>query len=290
MKRTYKQCFAKPTGGGPWVGAVLFIFVLAIACPARAEAPKPVVVPFEVMRSKHIAVSVKINGKGPYRLIFDTGAPVSIVNSKSARDSGMVDKNSAAPWFTLFNSLGAVKIKSFELGAVKLDNLDAAVIDHPTVDLIANSLGPIGGVVGFPFFARYRVTLDYQARQMTLVPSGYAAPNTEEVAEAIFETLTQTNSKPKVLAPAAQWGFVPRKDKEDEEPGIVVKEVMPASAAERAGLKAGDRLLTLDGRWTDSAADAYQAARYVKPGEAAKAVIKRGKRTLTLTITPRTGL
>src|SRR5262249_28766119 len=112
-------------------------------CPARAEAPKAVVFPFELLRSKHIAVNARINGNGPYRLIFDTGAPISIIGSKTARDSGMVDKNSAAPWLTLFNSLGPVKIKSFELGAIKLENIDAAVIDHPTVTLMARSLGPI---------------------------------------------------------------------------------------------------------------------------------------------------
>jgi hypothetical protein len=283
------NCNSKATGRRPWAWAVLLVLlVLLSVCAARAEAPKTVVVPFELLRSKHIVVNAKINGKGPYRLIFDTGAPVSIVNSKTARDSGMVD--SAPPWLTLFNSLGAVKIKTFELGDLKLEKIDAAVFDHPTVDLIARSLGPIDGVVGFPFFARYRVTLDYQTRKMTLTPSGYDAPNTEAVAEAIFETLTQTNPKPKVLAPAGQWGFVPHKDKSDLEAGVTVKEVMPASAAESAGLNPGDRLLSLGGRWTDSPADTYYAASHIKPGDAAQAVIKRGNRTLTLTITPRMGL
>lgn len=267
----------------------LALLLLFAACPARAEAPKAVVVPLEVLRSKHIAVNAKINGNGPYRLIFDTGAPISIIGSKTARDSGMVEKNSA-PWLTLFNTLGAVKIKSFEIGSITLENIDAAVIDHPTVTLMARSLGPIDGVVGFPFFARYRVTIDYQARKMTLAPSGYDAPNTEAIAESIFETLTQTNAKPKVIAPAAQWGFVPQKDKDNEEAGVTIKAVMPGSAAEAAGLKAGDRLLSLDGRWTDSPADTYEAARHIKAGETAQVVVKRGERTLTLTITPRMGL
>ena len=35
---------------------------------------KPVVVPFELLPSGHMTVMVKVNGKGPYRLIFDTGA------------------------------------------------------------------------------------------------------------------------------------------------------------------------------------------------------------------------
>ena len=55
-----------------------------------------------------------------------------------------------------------------------------------------------------------------------------------------------------MLSAAGQWGLVADKDKDDEEAGVTIKEVMPGSAAAAAGLKAGDRLLTLDGRWTDS--------------------------------------
>ena len=35
--------------------------------------------------SGHLAVQVKINGKGPYRLVFDTGAPMILVSTESAR-------------------------------------------------------------------------------------------------------------------------------------------------------------------------------------------------------------
>ena len=49
--------------------------------PAAADQPKaqPATVPFEMLQkgklvSGHFTVQVKVNGKGPYRLIFDTGA------------------------------------------------------------------------------------------------------------------------------------------------------------------------------------------------------------------------
>ena len=44
------------------------------------------------------------------------------------------------------------------------------VMDHPTVEAISKTVGPIDGIVGFPFFARYRMTLDYQAKKLTFVP------------------------------------------------------------------------------------------------------------------------
>jgi S1-C subfamily serine protease len=93
-----------------------------------------------------------------------------------------------------------------------------------------------------------------------------------------------------VLAPAAQWGFSATKEEKDEDAGVVVKDVFADSAAAKAGLKAGDRLLTLDGRWTDSVRDLYEAAGYVKAGTAAKVTFLRDGKEKELTIKPGAGL
>ena len=97
--------------------------------------------------------------------------------------------------------------------------------------------------------------------------------------------------EPTILAPAAQWGLViAPKAKDDDEAGVTIKEVMPGSPAAKAGLKADDRLLTLDGRWTETLDDVYTAAASVKPGTAVKVVVKRGKEEKTLTVKPTSGL
>ena len=69
-----------------------------------------------------------------------------------------------------------------------------------------------------------------------------------------------------------------------------MKEVRPGSAAAAAGLRAGDRLLTLDGRWTDSVADCYQAAEAVTPGQAAEVVLRRDGKEVKRTVTPTEGM
>ena len=71
---------------------------------------------------------------------------------------------------------------------------------------------------------------------------------------------------------------------------MTIKQVLPASAAARAGLKAGDRLLTLDDRWTDSVSDCYAATTDVKPGTAISIKIRRDKNELELIVTPQLGL
>jgi S1-C subfamily serine protease len=80
------------------------------------------------------------------------------------------------------------------------------------------------------------------------------------------------------------------KEKGDDEAGVTIKEVLPDSAAARAGLQAGDRLLTLDDRWTDSLADCYTAASYAKPGTEIIVKIKRNADEKELTVKPNDGL
>ena len=54
--------------------------------------------------------------------------------------------------------------------------------------------------------------------------------------------------------PAAQWGMRVGEKADDNAPGVRIAKVFSGGAAEKAGVKVGDRLLRLDGRWTDNVA------------------------------------
>ncbi len=265
--------------------------LLALVCftgstDTRAAAEKAVTVPFELLKSGHMAVEVKVNGKGPYLLIFDTGAPMSLLTNRLAKDAKLsAGKNASA--FPGLGRIGETKIDLLEVGEQKAEGINAIIMDHPTVEALGRALGKkLDGIVGFPFFARFKMTLDYQKQTMTLVPSGYKPSDS---MNAMTNLMLAGPSK-KTLAPAAQWGLLASKEVGDEEDGVDVKSVVPGSAAEAAGLKRGDRLLTLDGRWTDSLADLYEAASFVQPGSTVPIRIKRGDKELTLKVTPKKGL
>jgi len=149
-------------------------------------------------------------------------------------------------------------------------------------------LGPVEGLVGFPFFARYKMTIDYQAKTITFVPNGFKPPDVMQ--KMMASLMDRDRPPPQVLAPAAQWGFKVHKGRGDQEAGVTIQEVLPGSAAAAGGLQAGDRLLSLDGRWTDSVAECYGAAGHVKPGTAAKVVVKRKDKEVELTVKPVAGL
>ena len=256
--------------------------------PAKADE-KPIVIPFELLKSRHMAIDIKVNDKGPYKVIFDTGAPMNLVSNKLAKDVGLIDKKDKGGF--LFAMPTPKTMKKFAVGDLELEGMGTMVMDHPTVDALAKALKlPIEGLFGFPFFARYKMTIDYQKKELTLVPNGYVPGDT---MQAMMDKMLSGGGKkpePTVVAPAAVWGFAVDKESDDEDAGVKVTDVLAKAPASAGGLKVGDRLLTLDGRWTDSVADTFTAASIVKPGKAVTLVVKRDGKEVKLTVTPVRGL
>src|SRR5688572_12674971 len=108
MGSIMKRCFLS-------VVVVLFGVLRLHADGLEAKA-KPAEVSFEMLKTQHMAVQVKINGKGPYRLIFDTGAPVTLISNKVAKEAGVFPEKFKTSPFAFFGSQGQFKIKHLEMG------------------------------------------------------------------------------------------------------------------------------------------------------------------------------
>jgi Aspartyl protease/PDZ domain len=279
---------------------ILLAALVASVAPVRADdkpAVKdeaPIVVPFEMLPSRHFVISVKLNDKGPYRMILDTGAPLTLITSKAAKESGLTKKAGGGGGLAgLLGGINQVSISKLQVGDVVCEKTPAVVMDHPTVKAISDAFkdesGPIEGLVGFPFFGRYAMTIDYQKKQLTMKPNGYKPGDyMQDMMNTLSTKLMNRDAKsePKTVTPAGLWGFTADKDKSDEDAGVTVKKVYADAPMGKAGLKAGDRLLTIDGRWTDSLADAAFATSVVKPGKAVPVVVSRDGKEITLTVTP----
>ena len=265
--------------------------------PAAKDDAKPQVVKFDLVSSGHFIVKAKVNGKGPYNLIFDTGAPTTLVTPKIAKEAGLTKDAKDKPLIPLFGMMGQVKIKDFQVGEVKAEGVNAMIMEHPTVAAFSEAFkdryGSIEGIVGFPFFARYKMTVDYKAEEMTFVPNGYQPGDVmADLMQTMMASFGGGGKKPeaRVAAPAGLWGLELAKGKSDDKAGIDVKAVLAGGPAAEAGLKEGDRILTIDGRWTDTLADAYQAAGFVKPGKKAVVEVKRAGKEVKLVVSPKLGL
>ncbi len=275
----------------PIAALAVALLVAGLASAPAQEAPpaaeaKPASVPFELVASNHMVVKATINGKGPFRLVFDLGAPVTLLGNKAAEESGAVEKG--APKSFLMGMRGEGKVKTLEVGDLKAEDLPVIVLDHPTLKALGGFLGrPLDGLIGFTFFARYRTTIDYQAKVMTFTPNKFAVRN-------LMEDLPARLAGPKVartrvLAPTALWGLT-LGDPDGSGRGVAIRTVRPGSPAEAAGLKAGDLLTTLDGRWTTTAADAYAAAHGAAPARPSEAIVLRDGQELKFSVRPVDGI
>ncbi len=224
-----------------YISSILAMLLVTSFCVAdspgekkSSKMAKVETVPFQLLKTQHMVVDVMINGKGPYLMIFDTGAPTMLLNPKAARESGVVPKNFRA---SIFNNKPR-NIKQLKIGKVEAKNLGVLVLDHPTVKAISEYLDrPLYGIVGMPFFGRFKMTLDYKAKKMTFVPTNYTPP---DLMKDLQERLTKQmlSGKKKVLeylAPRALLGMQVSKVNGDKKAGVYVESVLPKSAVAAAG-------------------------------------------------------
>ena len=268
---------------------ICLIAALGAGLALRAnQEPRPsaagAVVPFEMLPSNHMVIRVKLNGKGPYRLIFDVGSPITLLSSKAAVESKAVAAD--APKSMLFGMRGEGEVQTLEMGDLKAKSVPVIVMDHPAIKALGEALGrPLHGIIGYTFFAQYKTTIDYQKKTMTFVPVAFKARNLmKDLPERMMGPRVATK---RVLAPQGFWGLTLG---DPSGQGVLVKSVAAGSPAEVSGLKAGDLLTTLDGRWTTTVADAYAAAAGVAPGTLGAVVVVRDGKEMALSVSPRDGI
>ncbi len=252
------------------------------------KPPEPNTVDCELLKTKHLAVSAMINGKGPYRLIFDTGSPVVLLSSRIAKEAELHGPAARKAARAAGGMPGQLVVQSIEIGDTRAEGVPAVVMDHPTIKAIEGVTGRLDGIIGYPFFARYKTTVDYSNQKVTFEKSEYQP---DDVMQAMMKAMFERpqGKKAPTLASAGQWGLVVTKDVNDLDPGITITIVYPESAAATAGLQPGDRLLTIDGRWTDSDADCRLIASIAEPGKPLDVKFSRGGIHKSTTLTPRTG-
>jgi len=275
---------------GVWLGLARAGF--RPQAPAKTATPTKTtvkaMVPFSMLPSNHMVVQATINGKGPYRLIFDLGAPITLLSNQVSEASGVVKAD--APRSFLFSMRGEAEVAKLQVGDLTTTKLPVIVFDHPALKVLGEALGrPVDGIIGFTFFARYRTTIDYQANQMTFEPIDF--PIRDLLRELPERLAGPKTIRRRVLAPGAFWGLrLAKTTGNNNSAGVPIVAVLPGSPAALAGLQPGDVLTTLNNRWTTSVADVYAAVADVQPGRDVSVVILRDGKEQTLTVKPVEGI
>src|SRR5262245_18648789 len=139
------------------------------------DKPTKYEIPYKLTDTKHVLVRAKINGKGPFNMILDTGAPAVFITKPVAKKAGVdVDEKG---WGTFVG---------FEVeGGLKAEKVKARVEDLVQIDGMY-SLGLAGvelhGVIGYNMLAKFRIDYDFTADKLTFVSQpGFDPPPPEKI-------------------------------------------------------------------------------------------------------------
>lgn len=251
------------------------------------KKPAKAVVPFELLPTNHMLVEARINNQGPYRLIFDLGAPVTLLNNRVSEAAGVVKRN--APRSFLFGLRGEAEVTKLQVGELTAEKLPVIVLDHPVLKALEDITGrQIDGIMGFTFFAHYKTTIDYHDHKMTFELIDYQIRDL--LKELSSRLMGPKVARHRVLAPSGVWGLrLGEPIGSLDSPGVPIVKVYEGSPAARTGFEPGDVLITIDGRWTATITDVYSAAAEVKLGREVPVVIQRNGKDVALLITPADG-
>jgi membrane-associated protease RseP (regulator of RpoE activity) len=285
---------------------MLLALLLAFPAFAQAEEPKkaepkkeakseakPGVVPFRLTDTHHTLVRVKINGKGPFNFIVDTGCPVFLIAEPVGKKIGLKTEKG---WATL---------DSLELeGGLELKKVKARV-ETPFQIEGMNGMGLAGvelhGLMGYTVLAKYKMEFDFTKKQMAWTPLAFEPPpptplgkNAKATTGGLdmmvtimrVVTLLAGIGPPPPPQPRGFFGF--EMTEKDEQ--VTIARVLAKSPAADAGLKKGDRILLVESREIASISEVLQKASKLTAGKTLSLTIARNTEKQDLKITAGDGL
>jgi hypothetical protein len=267
---------------------LLLIPLLALPLLFAADDPKPKTfeVPYKTTVPKHIVVRVKINKKGPFNFILDTGAPAMIIATKVGDKAGL--ENGDDGWATMDRL-------EIEGGPVILKT--KARVETPFQLEGMNGLGMAGmeihGMMGYHIIARYRMEIDFTRDKMTWTEIDHDIPAPGRIRKGAggaggLEVMGQVMK--------GLGGFLGRKanpditlrgfvgltlENGDEFP--TVTGVLEGGPAGKAGVRKGDLVMKINDRTVTSVGDVLRLAGRKPAGDEMTIRVKRkdGEKDIT---------
>jgi len=140
---------------------VTYFLVWLLLVPHASGQPQVVEIPFDFVRNE-IIVQVKVDGKGPFNMMLDTGTDPSVVDLATAKELGLKLSAAGGPVSgggTDKNLAYETKLPLVEAGGLTVKNLSAVAID---LSKVGERLGkPLHGVLGHSLLNGRIVQIDY---------------------------------------------------------------------------------------------------------------------------------
>jgi hypothetical protein len=269
------------------IGLVLFGPAVARADDEHKTNEEAFQVPYRLTETQHVLVRAKINGKGPFNFIVDTGAPALFVATAVAKQLGVAPDKTGWGTFERFELEGGLVVPRAR-----------GRIETPFQLEGMNGLGLAGvtlhGIIGYNLLARYRIEFDFTKDKMTWTrladfeppaPVGLmagGAPGGLDALGGIMKFMGLLLGK-KADPQVKLRGFL-GVEVADVDGGVEVKAVLPNSPADKAGIKPGDRITLFEGKAVTSRAKLLQLAATMAAGQNARLTLNRENGTRKLTV------
>jgi hypothetical protein len=266
--------------------------VLVLAPPLGADEAKPRPVPYTLTNTKHVLVRAKINGKGPYNFIIDTGAPALFVSTAVCKKLGIKPDEKGWGTFDRFEIEGGVVIEKAR-----------GRIEDPFQLEGMNNMGLAGaelhGIIGYNLLAKYRMEFDFTKDKMvwTLLPDfeppapmgldGKAGAGVDAMAGLVKVMALLVGKRP--MPELVGRGFLGI-ELAEADGALIVKAVLDKGPAATAGVKVGDRITHFQDKEVKSLAELHTLAAKLPVGETAKLKVTRGSETHEITFKAGEGL
>ena len=243
--------------------------------PHDAPLPEGIVIPFE-MAGDHVLVTMTVGQKEqPIRMIVDTGASTNLLPPSYKHDKNDGPSLTIAEWYKRLGEffegddynfftgdLLVYRINRMRLGPLQFNSVYAyhKLSENARSDSVT-ALQTRYGLLGVPIMRHYKVTYNYFREVMVWQP----------------------NTEAERAADNAGYGIWWRKQGKD----LIVRWVMPMSDADLAGIKAGDKILLIDGQspanWTEK--QLVDRLSYTKVGRPLKLTVERAGKRLEFNLT-----
>lgn len=142
-------------------------------------------VPIELI-DNHVYLNVMLDGKGPYRFIFDTGGS-NVIDPAVAKELGATAAGSfqGSGAGSASETFSFAKVNTLAVGdAVLRDQVFAVIPIRQGFGVAAGQR--VDGLIGFEVLARYVTTFDYADRKVTFQMPGASAPASATVMPFFF--------------------------------------------------------------------------------------------------------
>jgi serine protease Do len=279
------------------------------AAAADQQIGRSFQIPYRLTETNHFLVRVRVNGKGPFNFLVDSGAPALYIATETAKKIGL--KPDPDEFWTPVDRLDLE-------GGARLDGLKARVED-PFQLVGMNALGlpgaSIDGILGFTILARFRLEIDLTQDRMTWTRLAHDPRDPPVPRRAKGENPGQplgVKAMSTLGSFAKGLALFVGKQPEDENRGrgflglewvervksghgeVEVSHVLSGSPASGGGLQPGDRILKINGRAVEGIKAARAALSGAQPGDGVAVLVRRGSSTgdreLLLNVTVGEGL